>query len=386
MQRDFLPAQSVFKAVTADDLPCLSNLDEFRTASAASIVIEPPGVLSLPSFSVSSSQYSINPQAAPVSADQKLPPSIRYPALKLSVVRDVYCLPFGAPFHMASNSIFVDHLIPWSQFHLGWFSQGEGQSYKIDHGVDLSNVEHEIDTALYLDAPISSHYGHFLTDCTTRLYAFEICQSLFGATKVILSKWNDGMLFQDKLLAAASIPLTDVVRFSGVVRCRRLLMATRALSLERYASPTSNRFFSAMVARTARRDLTLPDRVFLSRAGAGARKMTNEAEVEQLFAGHGFAIVRPELLPVEQQIAIVANARLIAGANGTAMFNLAFQSRLRSAFIMAPNYFVSLSEALFSAGRGCTLRYHIAQGEEPCWEIDLNRLRLEVADWLAEFD
>jgi hypothetical protein len=68
------------------------------------------------------------------------------------------------------------------------------------------------------------------------------------------------------------------------------------------------------------------------------------------------------------------------------MFNLAFQSRLRSAFIMAPNYFVSLSEALFSVGKGCTLRYHIAEGEEPTWAIDLNRLRRDVADWLAEFD
>lgn len=385
MRRDVLSAQSALHPVSGDDLPCLSSLDDFRRAEAASIVIEPPGVIGLPPLSVSPTRYGLAPHAAPEAADRRFPGSIRFPALRLTVARDVHCLAFGAPVQADSGRIFVDHLIPWSPYHLGWFAAGEGGTYRASDDLDFGSVEHEVETALYLDAPISGHYGHFITDCMTRLHAFEVCRSLFGATKVIIARWQDALSFQDRLFAAAGVPVADVVRFSGVVRCRRLLMATRAMSLERYASPTSARFWSMMTARTARRDVTMPDRVFLSRAGATARKLTNEAAVEQVFAEQGFAIVRPELLAVEQQIETVSNALLVAGGNGTAMFNLAFQGRLRSAFILAAPYFVSLSETLFCAGRPCHLRYHIGTGTEPFWEIDTGRLRREVADWLSEF-
>jgi capsular polysaccharide biosynthesis protein len=83
----------------------------------------------------------------------------------------------------------------------------------------------------------------------------------------------------------------------------------------------------------AKRDVSLPDRVYLSRSGVPIRTLTNEAVVERIFAGFGFAAVHPERLSVDQQIALVSNALLVAGPSGSALFNLAFQGRLRSAFI-----------------------------------------------------
>jgi hypothetical protein len=67
-----------------------------------------------------------------------------------------------------------------------------------------------------------------------------------------------------------------------------------------------------------------PERIFLSRSRIGRRPLLNEAEVEALFARYGFAIVHPETLLIEEQIALIQGARMIAGIGGTAMHLAAF--------------------------------------------------------------
>jgi capsular polysaccharide biosynthesis protein len=144
--------------------------------------------------------------------------------------------------------------------------------------------------------------------------------------------------------------------------------------------------------RSAARDVTLPNKIYLSRSGIGSRKLANENDVELVFQRHGFTIVHPEALRVEMQIALIANALLVAGPSGSGMFNLAFQGRMRSAFILVWDKFIQLSEMLFSAGRDCDLWYHIGHsvplntstGNGATWTVDLSRLEDQVTDWLKQ--
>ena len=66
-----------------------------------------------------------------------------------------------------------------------------------------------------------------------------------------------------------------------------------------------------------------PLRLFCSRR-PGKRSCHNAAEVEALFAAHGFAVVFPEDHPLPEQVRMVRDADVVAGFAGSGMFQIAF--------------------------------------------------------------
>ena len=223
------------------------------------------------------------------------------------------------------------------------------------------------DTRLYLDHPVVIHYGHFLADCMSRIYAWEICRALFGRVKIVIADTRRPEIYQTRLLQAAGVPAEDIVRIRGLVHCRTLLLATNALSVLHYVSPTAPLIWAKLRDALAQRDVSLPDRVYFSRSGVEDRRLTNEADVEEIFRRHGFAVARPENLPIEMQVALACNARLIAGTSGSNMFNLAFQARARSVFVLAPDFYVGPSEQYFCAGHFCDCAITLAARLAPAW-------------------
>ncbi len=323
--------------------------------------------------------------------DGKFPAAIQFPKMMLTTVAEAYCLPFGPPILPDFRQIVTDYLIPWAPHVLGWFTRIDKSVYAASQSIDTNDTEYDLDTAFFLDHPISGHYGHFIGDCLPRLHALATCRALFGEVKVVVADaaWAE---FQTHLLNAAGVASRDIVRLKGLARCRRLLLATQSMCVEHYASPTSARLWSTIRDSSAVRDITMPDKIYLSRAGVKIRKLANESAVERIFERRGFSIIRPETLRAEQQIALVSNALLVAGPSGSGLFNLAFQGRLRSAFILVWDQYVQMSEMLLSAGSFCDLRYHIGQSVPPeitladgvTWAVDLVRLESEVAEWLDQ--
>ncbi len=320
--------------------------------------------------------------------DGNFPMATSFPKMIITKLENAYCLPFGPPVLPELGRIITEYLIPWSPETLGWFSHLGKADYEANVSINTDDCQHDIDTAFYLDHSISGHFGHFIGDCLPRLYALDVCRALFGNVKVIIAGRAE-VDFHTHLLNAAGVPSRDIVRINSLVRCKRLLLATQSFGVEHYASPTSARMWATMRDRSAPRDVTLPDRIYLSRVGVPIRKLADEGAIERIFERLGFTIIRPENLRVESQIALVSNARLIAGPGGSGMFNLAFQGRMRSAFLLVWENFIQLSEMLFSAGRGCDIWYHVGQTMEPAadgatWSVDLARLENDVWEWLLQ--
>jgi capsular polysaccharide biosynthesis protein len=131
----------------------------------------------------------------------------------------------------------------------------------------------------------------------------------------------------------------------------------------------------------------------MSRSRQPARKLTNETEIEDLFRSFGFSILYPETLSIEEQVASVSMAELIAGPSGSAMFNLAFHKRLKSVFMIVPETFIQISEWLFLAGTSCPMYYHVGSlstavdgisARRDSWEVNVQRLASDVAMWLSQ--
>lgn len=384
--------KSQFVAARCAEFQEIENVRTFQASSFARLVIEPAGRMIMPSCRVTNrpgNDYRLH-QTMLTPPDGKLPAAINFPKMTITTLEDAYCLPFGPPVLPGFGQIITEYLVPWAPEALGWFSHVRENIYTANVSINTNDTEYDLDTAFYMDHSISGHYGHFIGDCLPRLHALDTCRALFGEVKVIVA---DGAQtdFQTHLLNAAGIASRDIVRIKGLARCRRLLLATQSLGVEHYASPTSARLWATIRDRSAVRDITMPDKIYLSRAGVKIRNLTNESAVERIFERHGFTVIRPETLRVEKQIALMANALLVAGPSGSGLFNLAFQGRLRSAFILAWDGYMQMSEMLFSAGRGCDLWYHIGQSVPPetavasgaTWAVDLVRLESEVADWLG---
>lgn len=66
------------------------------------------------------------------------------------------------------------------------------------------------------------------------------------------------------------------------------------------------------------------ERIYLSRAKAGRRRVGNAAELEAALAAAGFATVCAEDLPWAEQIAVFRAARVVVGPHGAGLANLVF--------------------------------------------------------------
>lgn len=76
--------------------------------------------------------------------------------------------------------------------------------------------------------------------------------------------------------------------------------------------------------------ITAP-KLYLSRSKLGRdgtasdfREITNEPEIETVFADHGYTIVHPQDLSMREQIDLYLRARVMAGPNGSALHNCIF--------------------------------------------------------------
>jgi capsular polysaccharide biosynthesis protein len=388
-------AQVVLKDASFESRSLLSmtktvELERLRDTSFSRAVLAPADTIDMPPC------FVMNPPSAPLSLSDTphnriFPRQMRCPEMWLARLDDAYYLPYGAPFLPTSRILINDFLVPWGPDAIGWFKyDGEG-AYTLPIDLDKASCI-DVDAVFFMGHPISGHFGHFIGDCLSRMHAWQHCRELFGDVKIILDHiTKDDTQFRDKLLACVGVSPKDIVFVQGPVRCRKLLFASPALGVPRYASPTSAKLWPQISDALVNSHVQGGERVYLSRSAESAGKLTNEPAVEDLFRSFGFSIVRPEELPLEQQISIVSKAQLVAGPAAAAMFNVAFQKHLKSALILVPETFVSNAEWLLLAGAKAPLYYHFGLRDMPAgapvsggdaWRIDLSRLASEVASWL----
>lgn len=387
-----LAERAEFTGVRANTFPEVRDLDIFRASSFANLVVEPPGIMRLPPCRVANRAaggYRLRTPSGVV-RDGGFPAALKFPKMTITTLENAYCLPFAPPILPAQRNIIADFLIQWAPDRAPWFEYAGQNVYHADVSIDLDDTGYDIGTGFYLDHSISDHFGHFIGDCLCRMYAWEVIRQLYGDVKLIIGS-RRRYEFQDDLLVAAGVAENDIIKINDLARCKRLLLATQSLGVEQYVTPTATRLWGRIRDRCAARDISLPDRIYLTRSSMPTRRLLNEATVEQIFERHGFTIVRPELLTVAQQMALVSNALLIAGPAGSAMFNLAFQGRLRSAFILAREARLQLTELLLCAGGSCDLWYHAGKDAQPGgapsdgspWLVDPLELESNVADWIS---
>jgi hypothetical protein len=125
-------------------------------------------------------------------------------------------------------------------------------------------------------------------------------------------------------------------------------------------------------------------KIYLSRLGQRIRPMTNEAEVEGLLRENGFAVVKPELLSLEDRIRVIRDAEEIVCPGGSGLFNLVFSGNARRVIDIEPSR--TWVYAHHNLMRSLGLQHSILFGKQEAalgahspWMVDAGQLRLALS-------
>lgn len=231
--------------------------------------------------------------------------------------------------------------------------------------VDRARIEDaaRIDgTCIYLGS-LSSHFGHFLLESLARAwYLIEADPSL----PIVFHNWNEKpnlAPFASAFLKALEVDPSRIRVVAGRdIRVGRLVFPSSQFWQGVSASHGMCVVFDHMrekMLQSRTGSTRTPAKVYLSRRGLGGERVSgeareaiaNEEEAEALFRDRGYEILRPESLPIEEQVAIVANATHVAGPSGSALHLMLFNANPQARLIELRTK-PAFNQLLISAIRG----------------------------------
>lgn len=177
---------------------------------------------------------------------------------------------------------------------------------------------------------LNQHFGHFLTDTMARMWALD---RLAPGQKVLFTP--DLAEHLDKpfvrfVLDTLGLPRSRILRSDKLLRLDRVICPLPSLQYARVYRMFDRPHVqaAASVLRAVRPLNRTP--VYLSRGGLGRghRSLPGEELLEQRLAREGYLIVKPEQLPMAEQIRLFNGLGPVAGAFGSALHTLAFRDRL----------------------------------------------------------
>jgi capsular polysaccharide biosynthesis protein len=224
-----------------------------------------------------------------------------------------------------------------------------------------------------LDCLYDGHFGHLTTEVVSRLWGWERAKREIPDLKAffhVRPKRNNDPTLERALFTAFGIAEEDLVWVEGPVKLRSLVSATPMWQNQHphFAHPDIRGVWERLTAGLL--DGAGPaghQRIFVSR-GPGLshrRHCRNQADVERFFADRGFHVFYPEQLPLAEQVALFAGARVVAGFAGSAMFNLMHTERLEALIVLGHNAYPARNEHLYTAVLGGEMHYFWSAADVP---------------------
>jgi capsular polysaccharide biosynthesis protein len=311
-------------------------------------------------------------------------PVFRVPPLFVREYRDVVCAPRGLA--VAGGAV-----LPVS-FH----KRSRTLLTRSEYAPNVSRWSVALDPALddastlagayyHLDSPFPWGFGHFMGEDMSKLWAWDQAKARHPDLKVLLSSASrpedppptgQPKDHQVALLAAFGISADDIVCIDGPARVELLVGASRMWDNPRFVHPDITRIWDArreaLRSPVAERPPT-SKKVFVSRGHDLRRHCRNAVELEQLFASHGYEIVRPETMSIQAQVDAFADAEAVAGFGGSGMFNMMHTYGPARWIVIAPTTYTARNEYLIASARGGDYHHFLCEpiqpdaGEDPAW-------------------
>jgi hypothetical protein len=214
-----------------------------------------------------------------------------------------------------------------------------------------------------VDPQFSGHFGHVMTEVVARLWGWDEAKRRFPELKAIFRVNNPdrkGEQFQRRLLHAYGIADTDIEVVDHPVFIPSLVSGTTMWhnAEPHYTHPALRDVWDRLRGGLLDPAAPVYDRVFVSRGEQfWRRSCRNVRDVEELFRAHDFEIIYPEDLDTGTQVGIFANAQVVAGFGGSALFNIMFATKLRTLIVLNHEAYIARNEHLYTSLLGCDVHY-----------------------------
>jgi capsular polysaccharide biosynthesis protein len=227
---------------------------------------------------------------------------------------------------------------------------------------DLGPVRRLPGRYFHLDAEYRGHFGHLLSEQVSRLWAWPELKQRLPDLKAVLSLArgrSELSSYEVDIFGAAGIAEADLVPITDPVEVDELYGATPMLSMPDYVHPEIADLWQRIGDRLAGKapERRYPERIFITRSDA-LRPCHNREQVEDRFRREGFEVIRPELLPMAEQVQTFRRADVVAGFGGSGLFTLMFRCKPATVIIVEPGSYTSVNEYLISSVLG-NVQYQI---------------------------
>lgn len=227
----------------------------------------------------------------------------------------------------------------------------------------------------YLIGSVHSHFGHFMLEGLSRLWATTILPAGFMAN-VKFVVYEPGIPpYARECFRLLGIDLSQIVFCPPRAEFERLIIPAPAYRSHWWVQPEQVRTWETITENAlAERSREYPDKIFLSRSKIKERPLENEAEIEEIFKGTGYEIVSPEDYPMAEQIRMAASAKAIAGCVGSGLYLAAFQKKAEvPTVVIGPKSFYLKDDALISDIKGGSLVVALGsetdQSDRKTWRV-----------------
>ncbi len=192
------------------------------------------------------------------------------------------------------------------------------------------------------------NYGHWLIDCIGRLLLAR--DYLPADTKYIIPAKADATRLETLRLIGIPRKQLELIDSSETWQLGHLWyapMATRhGIALPPRGRQIGQTILRGLGIQPQRRDR----RVFISRRNLGTRLIVNEEEVEACFRRYGFEVFLPGSLAFAEEVALFAEAKVLAENTGAGLTNIIFaQPDAIMLDMVDPNYYNTYSWGLASS-------------------------------------
>lgn len=196
---------------------------------------------------------------------------------------------------------------------------------------DTPPTRHITGPAILLSNPWSFNYHHWIVNCLSKLWWRTLFPELQYVPVIVPAELKP---FQRQSLTGLGIPSDQLLPFDGTTWL-----------LERLYFPANGDFWPTQLRWIRQRlfdhygleDSVGARQLYISRSDATSRRVLNEAEVVEFLTARGFEILELSSLPLDEQIRVFSQARIVIGPHGSGLTNLMFGSNNLCTVELHPN-------------------------------------------------
>lgn len=278
--------------------------------------------------------YSYNAERYQKLAERKLPCREK---LNTTEVEQGYLLPnrfaknrlfgCGGVLDAEKNYVKASEMNAYAKYAVPVTAQDEKEIYLGEgYTIDDNKVEYLDEEIIYLGY-INNHWGHFLIDCSTRLYYYLEHMDENHKYAFLVNENEDYQAIAPIRRFFELLGIAECLIFiHKVTRCKKVIIPEQGYMINAYYSKQFLHVFEKVAECVDCSRYPSYEKVYYSRKQFKKAKGTEIGEniLLDLFSKNGFTIISPEQLTLDEQIAVVRNTKLLCGIIGTLGHNMLF--------------------------------------------------------------